>query len=83
MAFSLNDLINDGRLERLFSKCDRDCALQLWILQMKSSDCIESRLVMDGCFPTTTQAIPGTPWMTTILSQLESIRRKSLDLTCT
>ncbi|CAL8478952.1 protein of unknown function (plasmid) [Caballeronia sp. S22] len=33
MAPTLEDLLNDNRLGRLFSKDIRDCALQLWILQ--------------------------------------------------
>ena len=46
MATSFNDLVNDGRLERLFSKNGRDCALQLWILQIRSADGIENRLLL-------------------------------------
>ena len=41
----LDDLLNDGRLERLFSKDARHCALQLWILQIKSEQLIENRIV--------------------------------------
>ena len=51
MAISLNDLLNDGRLERLFSKYGRDCALQLWILQIRSADGIENRLLYGRLLP--------------------------------
>lgn len=51
MSISLNDLLNDGRLERLFSKHDRDCALQLWILQIRSAEGIENRLLYGRLLP--------------------------------
>jgi len=41
----LDDLLNDSRLARLFSKDIRHCALQLWILQIKSEQSIENRIV--------------------------------------
>ena len=44
---TLDDLLNDGRLLRLFSKDARHCALQLWILQLKSEHSIENRLISD------------------------------------
>lgn len=47
----LDDLINDGRLERLFSKDARHCALQLWILQIKSENVIENRVVYGRLLP--------------------------------
>jgi len=51
MAFSLDDLVKDGRLERLFSKNSRDCALQLWVLQVESDDKIENRLLYGRLLP--------------------------------
>jgi hypothetical protein len=51
MAFSLNDLLNDCRLERLFSMDGRDCALQLWILQIRLADGIENRLIYGRLLP--------------------------------
>ncbi|MGV8056861.1 MAG: VPA1262 family protein [Smithellaceae bacterium] len=51
MAFTLNDILNDGRLERLFSKDGRDCALQLWILQIRSALGIENRLLYGRLLP--------------------------------
>lgn len=51
MAISLNDLLNDSRLERLFSKHSRDCALQLWILQIKFADRIENRFLYGRLLP--------------------------------
>ena len=52
MAPVLDDLLNDGRLTRLFSKEARHCALQLWILQIKSSEqSIENRVVYGRLLP--------------------------------
>jgi len=47
----LDDLINDERLERLFSKDGRHCALQLWVLQIKSEQLIENRIVYGRLLP--------------------------------
>ena len=48
----LDDLLNDGRLARLFSKDPRHCALQLWILQIKSpAQLIENRVVYGRLLP--------------------------------
>lgn len=51
MAPVLDDLLNDGRLARLFSKDIRHCALQLWILQIKSEQSIENRVVYGRLLP--------------------------------
>ena len=52
MAPVLDDLLNDGRLARLFSKDARHCALQLWILQIKSFEqSIENRVVYGRLLP--------------------------------
>ena len=51
MAPVLDDLLNDGRLARLFSKDTRHCALQLWILQIKSEQSIENRVVYARLLP--------------------------------
>lgn len=51
MALTLDVLLNDGRLMRLFSKVARDCALQLWILQIKSEQSIENRVVYGRLLP--------------------------------
>ncbi|ABB12863.1 hypothetical protein Bcep18194_B2752 [Burkholderia lata] len=51
MAPTLDDLLNDGRLTRLFSKSTRHCALQLWILQIKSGQSIENRVVYGRLLP--------------------------------
>lgn len=50
-APKLVDLLNDGRLARLFSKDARHCALQLWILQLKSDQSIENRVVYGRLLP--------------------------------
>jgi hypothetical protein len=47
----LDDLLNDGRLARLFSKDARHCALQLWVLQIKSELSVENRLVYGRLLP--------------------------------
>ena len=51
MAPVLDDLLNDGRLARLFSKDARHCALQLWIMQIKSEQSIENRVVYGRLLP--------------------------------
>ncbi|MFL9895978.1 VPA1262 family protein [Paraburkholderia sp. RL17-381-BIF-C] len=51
MAPTLDDLLNDNRLGRLFSKDIRDCALQLWILQVKSEQSIQNRIVYGRLLP--------------------------------
>ena len=51
MAPVLDDLLNDGRLARLFSKGARHCALQLWILQVKSEQSIENRVIYGRLLP--------------------------------
>ncbi|NTV67202.1 MAG: hypothetical protein HGB06_05865 [Chlorobaculum sp.] len=51
MAPVLDDLLNDERLARLFSKESRNCALQLWILQIKSTQSIENRVVYGRLLP--------------------------------
>lgn len=51
MAPDLDDLINDSRLARLFSKDARHCALQLWILQVKSEKSTENRVVYGRLLP--------------------------------
>lgn len=51
MAPMLDDLINDRRLTRLFSNDARHCALQLWILQVKSKESIENRIVYGRLLP--------------------------------
>jgi hypothetical protein len=51
MAHLLDDLLSDGRLMRLFSKDAQHCALQLWILQIKSDQSIENRVVYGRLLP--------------------------------
>ena len=51
MAPELDDLLNDDRLARLFSKDARHCALQLWILQIKSGQSIENRVIYGRLLP--------------------------------
>jgi hypothetical protein len=47
----LDDLLNDDRLARLFSNDVRHCALQLWILQIKSEQTTENRVVYGRLLP--------------------------------
>lgn len=51
MSPKLDDLINDSRLERLFSKDANHCALQLWVLQIKSGQSTENRVVYGRLLP--------------------------------
>lgn len=51
MTPALDDLLNDDRLARLFSKDARHCALQLWILQIKSEQSIDNRIVYGRLLP--------------------------------
>ncbi|TBD04584.1 hypothetical protein ELH21_09350 [Rhizobium leguminosarum] len=51
MAPELDDLLNDGRLTRLFSKDARHCALQLWILQVRSEQSVENRIIYGRLLP--------------------------------
>lgn len=47
----LDDLLNDDRLARLFSKDAGHCALQLWILQIQSGQSNENRLIYGRLLP--------------------------------
>ena len=51
MAPVLDDLLYDDRLARLFSKDARHCALQLWIMRIKSDHSIENRVVYGRLLP--------------------------------
>lgn len=47
----LDDLLNDDRLARLFLNDVRHCALQLWVLQIKSEQTTENRVVYGRLLP--------------------------------
>lgn len=51
MPLVLDGLLNDGRLARLFSQDIRDCALQLWVLQIQSEQSVENRIVYGRLLP--------------------------------
>jgi hypothetical protein len=51
MAPTLDDLLNDSRLTRLFAKDTFHCALQLWILQIKSGQSIQNRIIYGRLLP--------------------------------
>lgn len=51
MATTLDDLLGDRRLARLFSNENRACALQLWILRIKSDQSTEMRVVYGRLLP--------------------------------
>jgi hypothetical protein len=51
MVPTLDDLLNDSRLARLFSVDAGSCALQLWILQIKSERSIENRILYGRLLP--------------------------------
>jgi hypothetical protein len=48
---SLEDLVEDQRLERLFTVQGRDCAIQLWILRICDGEDIETRIVYGRLLP--------------------------------
>lgn len=50
-GLSIDDLIGDERLRRLFSDEDLNCALQLWVLQLKHSNAVESRVLYGRLIP--------------------------------
>lgn len=51
MAPVLDDLLNDGRLTRLFSEERLHCALQLWVLQIKNNQSVENRIIYGRLLP--------------------------------
>lgn len=51
MITMLDDLLNDGRLARLFSQDARPCALQLWVLQIKCGMSVENRVIYGRLLP--------------------------------
>lgn len=51
MTPKLDDLLNDNRLSRLFSNNDQHCALQLWVLQIKSAEEIDNRIIYGRLLP--------------------------------
>jgi hypothetical protein len=51
MIHVLDDLLNDGRLKRLFSEEASHCALQLWILRIESNQLIENRIIYSRLLP--------------------------------
>ncbi|WP_426357423.1 VPA1262 family protein [Pseudocolwellia sp. HL-MZ19] len=51
MSYELNDLLNDSRLERLFSTESSSCALQLWVLQIKAEHNVENRIIYGRLLP--------------------------------
>lgn len=50
MPFELDSILNDKRIERLFSE-EHSCALQLWLLRIEGSDFIENRVVYGRLLP--------------------------------
>lgn len=53
MSPVLDDLLNDDRLARLFSRDALPCALQLWVLQIKTDQSIENRVIYGRLLPYT------------------------------
>lgn len=47
----LDDLLNDVRLTRLFSRDPRHCALQIWVLQVRSKQSTENRVLYGRLLP--------------------------------
>jgi hypothetical protein len=50
IAFSLEDILNDQRIQRLFSE-QHSCALQLWVLRIEGGDFVEKRIVYGRLLP--------------------------------
>ena len=50
-APALDDLLSDSRLARLFSEHGRHCALQLWVLQIRSEQSVENRVIYGRLLP--------------------------------
>ena len=50
IAFSLEDILTDQRIQRLFSK-QHSCALQLWVLRIEGDDFVEKRIVYGRLLP--------------------------------
>lgn len=48
---TLDDLLDDPRLARLFTSDERHCALQLWVLQINSGHSIENRILYGRLTP--------------------------------
>ncbi len=51
MPLSIQDLIEDPRLERLFTTKGEQCAIQIWLLQIKQSTGVESHLLYGRALP--------------------------------
>lgn len=47
----LNEIVNDWRLERLFSSQSKSCALQLWIVNIKQKDYESNRILYGRLVP--------------------------------
>ncbi|KAB7693757.1 hypothetical protein GBN24_03865 [Plesiomonas shigelloides] len=53
MTLSLNDVLNDERLARLFAVKQKHCALQLWVLQVQIDSIVENRVLYGRLLPYT------------------------------
>lgn len=51
MDILLSDILEDKRLIRLFGVPNNQCALQLWLLQIKKDELVESRLLYGRALP--------------------------------
>jgi hypothetical protein len=67
---SLNELLGDLRLKRIFSSENRDCAFQLWILRIRRGANIENRIVYGRLLPYNHS---DNTWYTTDNEHFESI----------
>ncbi|MGR0280380.1 VPA1262 family protein [Marinomonas dokdonensis] len=50
MPFSLDDILNDQRIQRLFSE-KHSCALQLWVLRIEGNNYVENRIIYGRLLP--------------------------------
>lgn len=51
IAPTLDDLLSDNRLARLFFNGETACALQLWVLQISSKQSVENRIIYGRLLP--------------------------------
>ncbi|MGC2966076.1 VPA1262 family protein [Paraburkholderia aspalathi] len=47
----LNEIFSDKRLARLFDSGEASCVVEMWVLQMKSAEVVESRMVYGRILP--------------------------------
>lgn len=77
MRPTLDEILDDGRLARLFTKDVRHCALQLWILQIKSQGVIENRIMYGRLLP---YSYSNSCWSSTEDDNFQTIQQTQAQL---